>query len=54
MMEIMNSETISLNRKVNLLNRETKVLIEWHIEGSLPDVHVVESRLTLQQLLNNT
>ena len=53
MTEIMKLETISLNKKVNILNRATKVLIEWHVEGSLPDIHVVEARLTLQQFPNN-
>ena len=53
MTEIMKSDTIALNRKVNILNRATKVLIEWHVEGILPDLHVVEAILTLQQLPNN-
>lgn len=48
MAEIMKSETNSLNRRVNLQNRATKVLIEWHVEGSLPDLHAVEARLTLK------
>ena len=54
MTEIMNSEKISLNRKVNLLNRATKVLIEWHVEGCLLDLHDVESIVTMQQLPNNS
>ena len=47
MTEIMMSKTISLNRKVNYLNRATKVMIEWHVELSLPDIHDVEAIITL-------
>ena len=52
MTEITKSKTISLNKKVNILNRATKVLIEWHIEGSLPDLHAGEARLTIEKFPN--